>query len=238
MSALARAPRPARPRGAALPRPRAPRRRLPRRSLAALGLLGVWIAALALARAAGHNPAPLMRDPATMAGMPVWHGALSIVGCMGWAAAAALCFANRLAHVDPDRATWGLLASLTAALGIDDALMLHEEVLPALGVAEPATFAAYGLAVVAIARRLRVGAGYDLALLAVAAGALALSVAVDVVDPGPVIYEDGPKLFGIAALCWWSAGRVAAQVGARGWTTRVQAGVGGLPLPARTAEAP
>lgn len=136
-------------------------------------LLGLWIVLLAALRAAGFNAAPLFRDPATMAGAPVWHGALSVLGCMTWALSAAACAGVAILRARPVRFWWGA-ACLLAAMGLDDALMLHEEVLPAAGVPDEGIFAA-----------------------------------LDVVASADVIYEDGPKLFGVIAVAAWACARFA-----------------------------
>jgi len=204
----------------ALPATAAPARavlpRAHRRVLAALALLVVWIAALTLLHRSGHNAAPLLRDPATMAGLPVWHGALSTLGCMAWALTAGLCLAAHIGRPDHATRTWALLAGLTAVLGVDDALMLHEETLPALGVAQELTFLAYAIVAVLIARDIHARpADFDVPLLGVACAGLALSVGLDVVvQDALVIYEDGPKAFGIVVLAVWAYGRARAAMGA------------------------
>jgi hypothetical protein len=172
-------------------------------------LLGLWIALLAGLRAAGFNAAPLFRDPATMAGAPVWHGALSVLGCMTWALAAAACAGVAILGARPERFWWGA-ACLLAAMGLDDALMLHEEVLPAAGVPEEGTFAAYAAAFATLAWLAR-GSGVDIGVrgLGIALCALGASVALDVVASADVIYEDGPKLFGVIAVAAWACTRFA-----------------------------
>lgn len=194
--------------------PAAPVGRIPRRVLVASALLASWIAVLSLLHLGGHNAAPLLRDPATMAGLPVWHGAMSTLGCMAWAVVAALCLCVHVAREDPGLRTWALLAALAAALGVDDALMLHEEVLPSIGVAQEFTFLAYGVVAALIARDIIARPGrFDAPLLLVACGALGLSIGLDVlVEDGAVIYEDGPKAFGVAVLVVWAAGRASTHL--------------------------
>lgn len=193
----------------------APTSRIPRRALVATGLLGAWIMVLALLYHGGHNAAPLLRDPATMAGMPVWYGALSTLGCMAWALAGALCLATHAARREPAVRTWLLLSGLALALGVDDALMLHEEVLPGAGIGQELVFLAYGAVAALIARDvLTRPADFDVPLLAVACGALAVSIGLDVaVEDALVIYEDGPKVFGIVTLAIWAYGRARSAIG-------------------------
>lgn len=194
----------------------APAARIPPRALVATGLLAAWIIMLTLLHHGGHNAAPLLRDPATMAGMPVWHGALSTLGCMAWALTGALCLATHAGRRETAVRTWLLLAALAIALGVDDALMLHEEVLPGVGVGQELVFLAYGAVAALIARDvLSRPAEFDVPLLAVACGALAVSIGLDVVVADAlVIYEDGPKVFGIVALAIWAYGRARATIGA------------------------
>jgi hypothetical protein len=180
-----------------------------RRPLFALVALCGWVALLLGARAAGLNPAPLLRDPATMAGLPLGHGSLSILGAMGWTAAAALCFAAHLARAP----AMGAIAGLLLCLGLDDALLLHEEVLPAAGVPQALVFAIYLGWAAAIARRVAARPeAHDVGLLAVACASFAISMGIDVAAHAPVALEDGPKLFGIALLCWWALGRARAAI--------------------------
>jgi hypothetical protein len=163
-----------------------------------------WIGLLLAALAAGLNPAPLLRDPVTMAGLPPGHGSLSILGAMGWTAAAALCFAAHLARAPG----MGAIAGLLLCLGIDDALLLHEEVLPAAGIPQALVFAVYLGWAAAIARHVATRPGaFDAGLLAVACVGFAISMGIDVAAHAPVALEDGPKVFGIAVLCWWALGR-------------------------------
>lgn len=191
------------------------RSRIPQRALVATGLLAAWVAMLTLLHHGGHNAAPLLRDPATMAGMPVWHGALSTLGCMAWALTGALCLATHAGQRRTAARTWLLMAALALALGVDDALMLHEEVLPGVGLGQELVFLAYGAVAVLIVRDvLARPADFDVPLLAVACSALAVSIGLDVVvEDALVIYEDGPKVFGVVVLAVWAYGRARATIG-------------------------
>jgi hypothetical protein len=107
----------------------------------------------------------------------------------------------------------GAIAGLLLCLGLDDALLLHEEVLPAAGVPQALVFAIYLGWAVAIARRVAARPeAHDVGLLAVACASFAISMGIDVAAHAPVALEDGPKLFGIALLCWWALGRARAVI--------------------------
>ncbi len=77
----------------------------------------------------------LTRDPTAIAGVPWWVGAVSRLTNLGWVAAAV---ANLLAArvVAPARSRPLLLGGLCAALAIDDTMLVHEGILPRLGVPE------------------------------------------------------------------------------------------------------
>jgi hypothetical protein len=183
----------------------------PPASVVALAALVAWIGLLAVVRSAGFNAAALMRDPATMVGLPLGHGSLSTVGAMGWAFAAALCFAAHLTRMP----AMGSIAGLLVVLGLDDALLLHEEVLPAVGIPQALVFAAYLGWAAAIARQVAAHAAeLDAGLLAVACTAFGISMGLDVAAHAPVVFEDGPKLFGIAVLGWWAFRRARAALAA------------------------
>ncbi len=92
--------------------------------VAAVG--GVWL----LAAAMHAPPSILTRDPVDVLGGQPHVGLLSNIGVMLWAAAAAVCLLGASLAGTATRGfllTFGLLSML---LGLDDALMLHERVLP------------------------------------------------------------------------------------------------------------
>ncbi|MBN9419662.1 MAG: hypothetical protein J0I12_29670 [Candidatus Eremiobacteraeota bacterium] len=157
-------------------------------------------------------------DPSALAGVPPYTGLLSNAGVVLWfSTATVLLF---LAWSQPKlRPTLLLPGLLSLVLGLDDGLMLHEEMLPNLAgvhytVMQPALYALYagllGLSLRAIRPYL-----FDPVLLA-AIFCLGGSVAVDMLmeshllsernalmlDEGLAMWlEDGLKLLGIVA--WW-----------------------------------
>ncbi len=83
----------------------------------------------------------------------------------------------------------------------DDAALLHESVLPALGISEHAVYAAYGLIVsawIAVFRKEIFASEFALLALAAAAPA-SRSLALDVFS-GSLTLEDYAKYLGIATL--------------------------------------
>lgn len=158
----------------------------------------------------------LLRDPLATAELSqdcchVHYGLISNLGAIMWFSAGAIClfagwtlWAANLA--EPNAVRFLLAAGLfTGWLGADDLFLIHDLVLPSLGVPELATYSIYGL----------LGLGYlaialpfiravSLVYFGVAGALLATSVLVDVAthDPAPwrILLEDGAKFLGIA--CW------------------------------------
>ena len=90
----------------------------------------------------------LTRDPATIGGLPVYTGFLSQIGIFFWAASSTLCFfAARVlsGHAKHHKFRRFLLVSglLTLLLGLDDAFLLHETVLPHFGIPENLVLGSY-----------------------------------------------------------------------------------------------
>lgn len=119
-----------------------------------LVLLG-GVAALGLAylgRREGVDLPDLSRDPAAVAGLPVYVGALAYLAFIGWAvgfgaATAGVLVARRLAL--PRRALMlGFAAALSLWLLLDDMFEFHESVGPRLGVPERITYLSYVVALV------------------------------------------------------------------------------------------
>ncbi|MCU0621420.1 MAG: hypothetical protein MUC69_07960 [Gemmatimonadales bacterium] len=158
----------------------------------------------------------LTRDPSATMGAAPYLGVLSQVGLMLWASAATLALAHR-ASLPPTPSHLQLRrfllhsALLTAALAIDDAFLLHEQVLPRLGVPEPAVMLAWvGLVAGWLAGHARTIRRTDVALLLLALAAFACSAGLDQVvdlheDLGQLL-EEGAKFVGIAAWVGYFGG--------------------------------
>lgn len=152
----------------------------------------------------------LTRDIFAITGYPVYFGIVSNIGLVGWVVAATLwlaatCFV-RLHRPGHELSRLALASGIASvALLLDDALMLHETLLPiALGVSEDALMVGYGAAALAYAcatARAVWRTPYLPWLLA--GGFFAGSLAIDLLEPaGDVAYllEDGLKFAGI--VCW------------------------------------
>ena len=182
-----------------------------------------WAAVLALAlllaEASGVNAWLLTRDPAQALEAPAWTGALSILGVGGWAFAAAACLtaAVVLRSVEPgtERVRF-LLATgaLMLYLGIDDALLLHEDVFPyRLGVPQKLVLALTAMVILAYALRFRRRlSSEDPLTVTLAALALAGSVLTDVFEVPSWPLEDACKLFGIGLLVYWCFDRARSAL--------------------------
>jgi hypothetical protein len=165
--------------------------------------------------------ADLVQEPAAAGGLPPWAGVLSTLGGVLMCSAGAVAVVAGAAAGTGSRIAGFLVevGLLTAVLGLDDLLQLHEAVVPGLtGLPEEAVFGVYGVAAtVVVARHQRVLGGLATVLPVVAVGLLAVSVGLDVLDP-PLRWrawtEDSVKLLGIAG---WSTSLITwALVAGRG----------------------
>lgn len=141
----------------------------------------------------------------------IYYGVLSNVGVLyWWAAASVCCFTALLLHRIGDRSRdFAFIACagvFTALLSVDDLLMLHEGLLPKLGIPQPvvlAFYAAAGLTYV-VGFRSEILAR-DAAIFALATAFLCTSLVIDVfvhsLDNVFVWMEDGAKFMGVAG---WS----------------------------------
>lgn len=176
------------------------------------------------------SPTILSRDPASVTGSPVYIGMLSTFGIMLWSGAATIClFGAAIARPGkPGRANRVfLLASgvLTLLLGLDDAFLLHEEILPARGIPEPAVYSSYvaltGAYLLFFCRILST----DYLILAAALFFLGLSFVTDIFPLFrlPPFVEDSLKFIGIAFWLVYFARMVVQAV------DQVPPSVGGRP---------
>lgn len=168
-------------------------------------------AALLVAEALGRSPSFVLRDtPAVIrdegcsGAACLGAGAVSNAGGVVWLLGAAACLAaaNQLAG-SPMRRPLLFCGLLTAMLGADDMLMLHELVLPKLiPGAELMLFAFYAATALWLLGSFRWFFRLTpFVWVALAALLLGGSVAVDVVSEESFLLEDGLKLFGIVT---WS----------------------------------
>lgn len=148
-----------------------------------------------------------------------YYGFVSNIGILYWWGAAVACgFAAMLLHRGGhrrDAVFLGAAAMLSGALSIDDLLLLHERILPRIGVPQLGVLAAIALTSLAYlgAYRRRLFRRGDL-VFPVAMACLGLSLALDVLiaeQPYPVLLlEDALKFLGIAGWSVHHAGLAAA----------------------------
>lgn len=154
--------------------------------------------------------ADFTRDPTDVAGVPWWTGAISRLTALGWAvAAAATILAARLSQTD-HRPRLLLLGGLCGVSALDDSLLLHEEVLPSLGLPEEPFLVLYAIAGLALGVVWLRSRDRTLVELAFFGGAvmLATSILVDAILHR-VIVEDTAKLIGVVAWAFcgvWAHG--------------------------------
>ena len=146
------------------------------------------------------------RDPASEAEQHLLLGVLSNAGLVFWSAAASVALLT--AFATPMRRPFFVFAGLFSILLLcDDALQLHEHVIPLLlGLPEEVVFGVYGLLVAALVLRHRktlTGAGCGLFIAAMAG--FGLSIALDVLSGVSTLMnmtEDLPKFVGI--VLWFA----------------------------------
>lgn len=140
----------------------------------------------------------------------VYYGFISNLGIMLWSGTAAVCLIAALCLFKGKAPRQALrftasACGLTGWLALDDAFLLHELVLPSLGLPQPVVLAATAaLALLYGAMNWRLIFSQEWWVLGLGAFGLALSLGVDQVfhslSPGLVYLEDSAKFFGI--VCW------------------------------------
>ena len=155
-------------------------------------------------------------DIVSVADLPSYVGIVSQVGLGLWtgsAAVATMAWAVGRSRNPGSTAFFGHSAMLSAAFLVDDALLVHEAIVPTFGIREEAVLAALGLGAVAWAARHRAYiAGSAVAPLVVAVVCGAASVLIDLAPPivGPLpehnLLEDGAKLLGIGGWLIYISG--------------------------------
>jgi len=190
--------------------------------LSALLLAGVVAVHLVMRVPIGY----LTRDPVTVLAGPMYAGLFSQVGIAFWVITATLCLAGAwlVARTGNQNRNAGFLAAsglITMMLGLDDALLLHENVFPKLGMTELMVFGCYGGLTLCFLWRFRHTIwAFHPVLLALAFGGFAASVAIDQVPISgvdPFLMEDGAKLIGIVAwMCYFTVATRSAVLAAVG----------------------
>jgi hypothetical protein len=172
--------------------------------VAALALVGVVaVAAEALDKPFGF----FSREPSEVLDAPFYTGFLFHIGLLIWFTSAVVCLFGGMLIVERagrDAALPVLAAGvLSLVLSLDDALRVHEDVLPGkLGIPKAGGYALYGLAVVGWLATFRSFVRRsDWPLLALAVALLGCSVVLDraFVEHQRHVFEDGAKFLGIVA---------------------------------------
>lgn len=169
-------------------------------------------------------------DLAAQAGLPGTTGAVSWFGIVLWHCAAAVCWFAGTLLVGPEASGLRRAAVLSLLLGIDDALMLHEEFLPQLlhlapMVVQPGLYCVYAVLLLSALKKFpHLWSRPEARIFVIAMLCLGGSVLIDMLkdselldprsrlvrDPGYAMWlEESLKLLGIAAwtLFWfrWAA---------------------------------
>lgn len=175
------------------------------------GAIG-WPGVLAVLVFAGADVSTLLRDPSSVSEAPASTGMFSLVGILVWGIGAGSCLlaaAVCARGFDRGEARFLLATGFVAVgAGVDDALLLHEEVFPnVVGIPEGVVLAVYGVAVVlwAAAYRRSFSPGVSV-LLALAALSFALSFSVDLLIDF-VLLEDAAKYLGLTTFVAFCVGQ-------------------------------
>jgi hypothetical protein len=172
-------------------------------------------------RVSGRPYGDFTRDPDAVAGVPFYVGALSLAGLIAWGAgAAAAGLAAAVLWTTPPRRevlSLAFLSTFTLYLAADDALQLHELVLPSdLGIPQDAVYAFYLFVAgsyLVLARSVILRTSWW--LLGLALLAFAVSVGMDLVQEAqglPILLEDSAKLLGILTWCTYIAQTAFAEL--------------------------
>jgi hypothetical protein len=188
-------------------------------SAAWVGLVGTGLfGAFAVAHYNGVPPQVLWDDPAALAGYPWYMAIVHVAGIGLWAVAGtAALIAASFAPTRADRFAFMALGTFSFVFMIDDQIMLHEELLPGLGLSELMVYGIYAVALLTIG--LKHGRVFlrsaDAPTLILAVCLLGVSVALDVTKPlmpARQTLEEGAKALGLVALAMFSV-RTAIALG-------------------------
>lgn len=156
----------------------------------------------------------------------IYHGFVSNVGVLYLAASGSVClFAALCLRPVADAGKTGFLIGaglLTAWLCLDDLFMIHEGVLPNLGVSQAVTIGIYGVltAVYLVSSRREILSG-EAPMLVIALACFAVSVGIDLVFhsvEGHLVWaEDAAKFIGIAAWTGFHVDAAFKLMAVRRW---------------------
>jgi len=151
----------------------------------------------------------LTRDPADVFNVSFYIGFLSQTSNFFWATAAAVCmFAGwvlpRQPAVHEPRSFLFYSGLLTLLFALDDSFLIHDRIIPRLGIPETVTYLGYaGLVLLYFVRFGRAILKTEYVLLGMALVFFGTSILLDVLEPPGLdiyLFEDAAKLAGI--LCW------------------------------------
>lgn len=149
----------------------------------------------------------LTRDITAIADLPIYTGILSQIGIFLWIATAAICLF--VSQIISDRTHYNYMVasfSITFYLGLDDAFMFHESILPSIGIHQKIVILIYVIMILFFIWKFRrTILASDYLLMGLAFFSFGLSVIIDNLfwDQSALItnlIEDGAKFVGI--LTW------------------------------------
>lgn len=193
-----------------------------------LSLAGAVVLVAVTHAATGVPTVDLLTDVTAVGGLTPWAGGLSTLGLLGWCAAAvalgiAAWVRRQDGHGGPSARYLAEAAVLVGLVLIDDAYLLHEDVIPrAFGIHEYVVYGVYAVVAAGWGWRWRRQLRAAPASLIVAILALGASVVADAVGPVKELLEVLPvhtlvveelfKLAGIGAVVVFAGGEVRAAV--------------------------
>lgn len=169
-----------------------------------------------------------MRDPVVLLGGPLYTGWFSQLGCALWFVSVGFCFLSLQLiskdHPMPRMRSFLIYSlALTTFLGVDDMFLLHDEILPYLGIKENLIALGYFMAVVVyLLLYFKVILKTQYVVLGLAFFFLGLSLSLDrlpgqkIFTPGAwqsVLIEDGAKMIGIIlwAIYFYSVAKLTLK---------------------------
>lgn len=169
------------------------------------GALALGVLLLALVRlaalAVGEPVSNFTRDAVAVAEVPWYTGSVSLLTCMVWAAAAALCLFVAAVAPGTRRRTL-VMGGFILVLALDDAMLVHDQIGPAHGIPEKLFAPFYGiLALLLLREMLRASSRATVVAFLLGAALLGVSALFDVAFHDlSFLVEDGSKFLG--AVVW------------------------------------